>query len=99
MTSQHLAMNTNNWEYRRAIESLKPTDEQPVEESDPKQRKQAKALIASALKIITNLEKQHGIPSSETCKALAKLHQKNGNYNASQHFYYASKQMQKDERR
>ncbi len=93
-------MDTNDREYRRLIESLQPTENaEPVEEPSRQRRKEARALIASALRIIRDTEKQYQIRPSETIKALATLHQDAGNYNASKHLYYASKQMRRDENR
>ena len=62
-------------------------------------RRQAKALIVSAMRIIRDTGYEYRIKPSEVIFALANLYKQSGSYSAYHWLTYAARQVQQDERR
>lgn len=62
-------------------------------------RRQGKALIVSALRIIRDVSAEYRIRPSEVIYAFANLYKQGGHYSAFHWLTHAARQIQEDERR
>jgi hypothetical protein len=70
-----------------------------MNEDSRERRRQAKALIVSALRIIRDIGHEYRIKPSEVIYALATLYKQQGSYSAYHWLTHAARQVREDERR